>query len=67
MAALALIALVLSAQVSPATSDFPANQHVVAFLSESIDWYHHCAIERQIATEPVELEPLQVAATAPLS
>jgi mechanosensitive ion channel-like protein len=55
LAALALITLGLSAQVSPANSDLPADQQVIAFLTESIDWYHHCAIERQIATEPVDL------------
>jgi Mechanosensitive ion channel len=45
----------LSAQVSPAASDLPSNQQVIAFLSESIDWYRHCAIERQIATDPLDL------------
>jgi len=55
VAALALITLGLSAQVSPATSDLPANQQVIAFLTESIDWYHYCAIQRQMATEPVDL------------
>jgi Mechanosensitive ion channel len=45
----------LSAQVSPAASDLPSNQQVIAFLTESIDWYRHCAIERQIATDPVDL------------
>src|SRR5271166_1109579 len=52
---LAIIAAGLSAQVSPAASDLPSNQQVVAFLTESIDWYHHCVIERQIATDPVDL------------
>src|SRR5215469_2186413 len=51
----AVIAVGLSAQVSPATSDLPSNQRVIAFLTESIDWYHHCAIEHQMATEPVDL------------
>lgn len=45
----------LSAQVSPAASDLPSTQQLIAFLTESIDWYHHCVIERQIATEPVDL------------
>lgn len=45
----------LSAQVLSAGSDVPSSQQVIAFLTESIDWYHHCAIERQIATEPVDL------------
>ena len=52
---MAMITLGLSAQVSPAGSDHPSNQQVIAFLTESIDWYHHCAIEGQIATEPVDL------------
>src|SRR5271165_5013707 len=52
---LAIITAGLSAQISPAVSDLPSNQQVIAFLTESIDWYHHCAIERQIATDPVDL------------
>ena len=52
---LAIITVGLAAQVSPAASDLPSNQQVIAFLTESIDWYRHCAIERQIATEPVDL------------
>ena len=52
---LAIITVGLSAQVSPAASDLPSNQQVIAFLTESIDWYHHCVIERQIATDPVDL------------
>ena len=52
---LVIITVGLSAQVSPATSDLPSNQQVIAFLTESIDWYHHCVIERQIATNPVDL------------
>ncbi len=51
----AVITIGLSAEVSPAASDLPANQQVIAFLTESIDWYRHRAIERQIATEPVDL------------
>jgi hypothetical protein len=51
----AIITVVLSAQVSPASSDLPSNQQVIAFLTESIDWYHQCAIERQLATEPSDL------------
>ena len=50
----AVITIGLSAEVSPAASDLPANQQVIAFLTESIDWYRHRAIERQIATEPVD-------------
>ncbi len=52
---LAIITLGLSSQVLPAGSDLPSNQQVIAFLTESIDWYRHCAIERQIATDPVDL------------
>src|SRR5271166_982837 len=52
---LAIITVGLSAQVSPAASELPSNQQVIAFLTESIDWYHHCVIERQIATDPVDL------------
>jgi hypothetical protein len=51
----AVITIGLSAEVSPAASDLPASQQVIAFLTESIDWYHHRAIERQIATEPGDL------------
>jgi len=51
----AVITIGLSAEVSPAASDLPANQQVIAFLTESIEWYRHRAIERQIATEPVDL------------
>jgi hypothetical protein len=45
----------LSAEVSPVASDLPSNQQVLAFLTESIDWYRHRAVERQIATDPVDL------------
>lgn len=44
----------LSAEVSPAVSDLPSNQQVLAFLTQTIDWYRHRAIERQIATVPVD-------------
>jgi len=52
---LPIIAVGLSAQVSPAASDLPSQQQVIAFLTESIDWYHHCVMERQIATDPFDL------------
>ena len=52
---LAIVTIGLSAQVSPAASDLPSNQQVIAFLTDSIDWYHHCAIEGEIAIEPVDL------------
>jgi hypothetical protein len=51
----AMITVGLSAEVSPVVSDLPSNQQVIAFLTESIDWYRHSAIERQIATEPADL------------
>ncbi|HVO60069.1 MAG TPA: mechanosensitive ion channel domain-containing protein [Terriglobales bacterium] len=51
----AVLTVGLSAQVSPAASDLPSNQQVIAFLTESIEWYRHRAIERQIATNPVDL------------
>src|SRR5208337_3333110 len=51
----AVIMIGLSAEVSPPASDLPANQQVIAFLTESIDWYRHRAIERQIVAEPVDL------------
>ena len=45
----------ISAQVSPPASDLPSDQQVLAFLTESIDWYRHRAVEEQLATEPVDL------------
>jgi hypothetical protein len=51
---LAVLTVGLSAEVS-AASDLPSNQQVIAFLTESIDWYRHCAIERQITTDSVDL------------
>lgn len=55
----AVLTVGLSAQVSPAASDLPSNQQVIAFLTESIEWYRHRAIERQIATNPVDLAFLE--------
>lgn len=49
----------ISAQVSPPASDLPSNQRVLAFLTESIDWYRHRAIEERLATEPTDLVFLQ--------
>jgi len=43
------------AQVSPPAPDLPSDQQVLAFLTESIDWYRHRAVEEQLATEPVDL------------
>ena len=49
----------LSAGVSPKPSEVPSSQQVVEFLTDSIDWYRHRAVERQIATEPVDLTFLE--------
>jgi mechanosensitive ion channel-like protein len=57
--ALTIIAVGLSAQVSRTASDLPSNQHVIAFLTGSIDWYRRCAIERQIGTDAVDLAFLE--------
>ena len=51
----AVLTVGLSAEVSPAVSVLPSNQQVLDFLTESIDWYRQCAIERQMATDPVDL------------
>jgi len=45
----------ISAQVSPPACDVPSDQQVLAFLTESIDWYRHRAAEEQLATEPADL------------
>jgi predicted secreted protein len=52
---LTVLTVGLSAEVSPLVSDLPSNQQVFAFLTQTIDWYRHSAIERQIATRPVDL------------
>lgn len=49
------VAVGLAAEVSPAPSGLLSNQQVLAFLTQTIDWYRHRAIERQIATDPVDL------------
>jgi len=49
----------ISAQVSPSASDLPSKQQVLEFLTNSIDWYRHRAIEGQLATDPVDLVFLQ--------
>lgn len=49
------LSVTLSAQGPPVRTDLPSNQQVVTFLTESIDWYRRCAVERQIATEGVDL------------
>ena len=45
----------ISSQVSPPVSDLPSDQQVLAFLSESIVWYRHRAVEERLATEPADL------------
>jgi hypothetical protein len=52
---LVLISVGLSAQVPLAGADVPSNKQVIAFLTESIDWYRHCAMKRQVAIDPVDL------------
>jgi hypothetical protein len=42
----------LSADVPPAKSyDFAPKQQVITFLTDSIAWYRHLSVERQIATD----------------
>ncbi len=55
----AVLTAEISAQVSPPASDLPSDQQVLAFLSESIDWYRHRAVEEHLATEPVDLVLLE--------
>lgn len=45
----------MSAQIAPPVSDLPSDQQVLTFLSESIDWYRHRAIEERLATEAADL------------
>ena len=52
---LVLISVGLSAQAPLAGPDLPSNKQVIAFLTESIDWYRHCAKKRQVAIDPVDL------------
>ena len=47
------------AQITPPGSALPPDQQVLAFLTESIDWYRHRAVEEQLATEPADLVFLQ--------
>src|SRR5579884_3000583 len=51
----AVLSVGLSAETSPPASDLVASQQVLAFLTQTIDWYRHRAAERQIATDPVDL------------
>ena len=52
---LAFITVGLSAQIATPAADRPTNQQVIGFLTESIDWYRQCAIERQVASDPADL------------
>ena len=51
----AFITVGLSAQIASPAAELPTNQQVLVFLTESIDWYRHCAIERQVASDPADL------------
>lgn len=42
-------------QVSPPASDLPSDRQVLAFLTESINWYRSRAAEEQLGTEPGDL------------
>jgi hypothetical protein len=50
-----LLTLALYADSLSIRSDLPAGPQVVAFLTQSIDWYRQSSREQQIATEPAEL------------
>lgn len=54
-----LLGLVLTvglwAEVSPAAPGLPSNQQVIDFLTDSIGWYRQRSVERQIATDPVDV------------
>ncbi len=52
---LTVLSAALSGEVSPAGSDLVSNQQVLAFLTQTIDWYRHRAVERQIASDSVDL------------
>lgn len=46
----------VSADSSPSKSyEFPTNQQVIGFLTETIDWFRTQSAQRQIATEPVDV------------
>jgi mechanosensitive ion channel-like protein len=51
----AFITVGVSAQIATPAADLPTNQQVLGFLTQSIDWYRYCAIERQIASDPADL------------
>jgi hypothetical protein len=52
---LTVFALSLFAGTTLVVSDLPSNQQILAFLTESIDWYRRRTVERQITTDPVDL------------
>src|SRR6266404_2243412 len=39
----------------PAPYNFPSKQQILAFLVETIDWYHRLSLQQQIATEPADM------------
>jgi Mechanosensitive ion channel, beta-domain len=45
----------LFAQISPAASELPPSQQVIAFLTDSIDWYRHCTFQQQTPSYPTDL------------
>lgn len=49
------LAVGICVQGAPAVPDLPSDQQVLAFLTDSIDWYRHRAAEEQVATEPADL------------
>jgi len=52
---LIVLAVGISAKMAIAASGLPTNQQILAFLTETIDWYRHRGIEAQIANDPVDL------------
>jgi hypothetical protein len=58
--ALIFVALLMQGMLdgdSPSASsyNFPSKQQVLAFLLQTVDWYHRLSIEQQIATEPADM------------
>lgn len=53
--ALTVLTVALSAERSPTASELVSSQQVLAFLTQTIDWYRHRSSERQIATDYVDL------------
>ena len=53
--AMAIITVGLCAQIPPTGQDLPSDQQVIAFLTDSVEWYHHCVIERQLVTNPIDV------------